>query len=65
MSKEKIKLKYQIRVAGKIFEGTNLRTLMKRAVEAKRQSPPATFNDTLVQSHSSHNCPDARLISAY
>lgn len=29
-------MRYQIRVAGKIFEGNNLRNLLKRAVEAKR-----------------------------
>ena len=27
---------YQIKIAGKIFEGSDLRTLLKRAVEAKR-----------------------------
>ena len=27
---------YQVRVAGKIFEGERVRTLLKRAVEARR-----------------------------
>ncbi|UCF35674.1 MAG: hypothetical protein JSU96_12640 [Acidobacteriota bacterium] len=31
-------MQYQVRVAGKIFEGTDIRTLLKRAVEAKRKS---------------------------
>lgn len=32
-------MRYQIRVAGKIFEGTDLKILLKRAVEARK----ATF----------------------
>ncbi len=28
---------YQVRVAGKIFEGERVRTLLKRAVEARRR----------------------------
>jgi len=32
-------MRYKIRVAGKIFEGTNLKILLKRAVEARK----ATF----------------------
>jgi hypothetical protein len=31
-------MRYQIRVAGKVFEGTDHRNLLKRAVEAKRQA---------------------------
>lgn len=29
-------MKYQVRVAGKVFEGNDARVLLKRAVEAKR-----------------------------
>jgi len=29
-------MQYQIRVAGKIFQGTDLKVLLRRAVEAKR-----------------------------
>lgn len=31
-------MRYQIKVAGKIFEGSDLRVLLKRAVDAKRAS---------------------------
>ncbi len=31
-------MQYQIRVAGKVFEGTDHRNLLKRAVEAKKQA---------------------------
>lgn len=31
-------MRYQIRVAGKVFEGNDHRNLLKRAVEAKRQA---------------------------
>ena len=31
-------MRYQIRVAGKVFEGTDHRNLLKRAVEAKKQA---------------------------
>ena len=40
-------MRYQIRVAGKVFEGDDPRSLLRRAVEAKRRStrfaplPPA------------------------
>lgn len=31
-------MRYQIRVAGKVFEGDDPRNLLKRAVEAKRRA---------------------------
>lgn len=31
-------MRYQIRIAGKIFEGSNLKMLLRRAVEARRAS---------------------------
>lgn len=31
-------MRYQIRVAGKIFQGDDPRTLLKRAVEARRRA---------------------------
>jgi hypothetical protein len=31
-------MRYQIRVAGKVFEGDDPRSLLKRAVEAKRRA---------------------------
>ncbi len=31
-------MRYQIRVAGKVFEGDDTRRLLKRAVEAKRRA---------------------------
>jgi hypothetical protein len=34
-------MRYQIRVAGKIFEGSDPRVLLKRAVEAKREKAPS------------------------
>ena len=36
-------MQYQIRVAGKIFKSSDLKTLLKRAVEAKRSE----FKDRL------------------
>lgn len=39
---------YQIKIAGKIFEGSDPRTLLKRAVEAKRgirQNPIKLLTD--------------------
>ena len=37
-------MRYQIRVAGKVFEGTDHRSLLKRAVEAKKEALRTTGN---------------------
>ncbi len=49
-------MQYQIRVAGKIFQGTDLKVLLRRAVEAKRGQLHDRLSPARLARHGDENC---------
>jgi hypothetical protein len=52
-------MQYQIRVAGKIFQGTDFKVLLRRAVEAKRSQLHERLSPVRLTRPGDNNCVSA------
>lgn len=53
-------MQYQIKVAGKVFQGTDFRVLLRRAVEAKRSQLHERLSPVRLTRSGDHDCVTAR-----